>query len=88
MKYAIAALFLQLHNVGRPASAGAVGANCILRRVGECGVSVWIEQRGFVRPMQPHIEAQNIAANAANVYAVAIFEKLNYQIWMQKLFGT
>jgi hypothetical protein len=46
---------------GRPFRA--VGSDCILRRVGECGVSVWFEQRGFVGLWQPHLRVQNIAAN-------------------------
>jgi len=45
----------------------AVGANCILRRVGECGVSVGFEQRGDVGLWQPHLRAQNIAANDSGV---------------------
>lgn len=44
--------------------ASACGrGGCILRRVGECGVSVGVEQRGFVGLWQPHLRAQNIAAN-------------------------
>ena len=42
-----------------------VGNGCILRRVGECGVSDGFEQRGFVGLWQPHLIAQNIAANVA-----------------------
>jgi len=40
-----------------------VGNGCILRRVGECGVSAGFEQRGFVGLWQPHLRGQNIAAN-------------------------
>ena len=44
-----------------------VGNGCILRRVGECGVSVWFEQRKDVGLWKPHLRAQNIAANVPSV---------------------
>jgi len=47
-----------------------VGNGCILRRVGECGVSVGFEQRGFVGLWKPHLRAQNIAANVSRLLAV------------------
>jgi len=57
---------------GRPFCA--VGNGCILRRAGECGVSVGFEQRGFVGLWKPHLRAQNIAANDSGVCHVAVFE--------------
>jgi len=49
-----------------------VGNGCILRRVGECGVSVGFEQRGFAGLWKPHLRAQNIAANE-QVYVVVLW---------------
>jgi len=47
-----------------------VGNGCILRRVGECGVSAGFEQRGFVGLWQPHLIGQNIAANGSIIAVV------------------
>jgi len=61
-----------------------VGNGCILRRAGECGVSVGVEQRGFVGLWQPHLRAQNIAANGrvlAKCHQYKLkFKALNY-LW-------
>ena len=55
-----------------------VGNGCILRRVGECGVSVGFEQRGFVGLWKPHLRGQNIAANATGIKEVNKKNKMRY----------